>query len=132
MVCSREAEIEIDANIGIKPIRTPTATWSNHLYTCRYQYAAGVMVLTVKELSTAAETTQYFDGLLHTLGKAQPFTLGQGAFLAKDDSAVVRKDYKVLRVDVTGLPKQFGKVPLPRFSVAANVAGTILGCWTGD
>ena len=132
MVCSREAEIEIDANIGIKPIHTPTATWSNHVYSCTYRYAAGVMVLSVKELSRASETTQYFDHLSQTLGRSQLLTLGQGAFIAKDDSAVVRKDYKVLRVDVTGLPKQFGKVPLPRFSVAANVAGTILGCWTGD
>jgi len=132
MVCSREVEIEVDANVGIKPVRPPTGTWSNHLYTCRYQYPTGTMVLTVKELSTAAETTRYFDGLLHTLGKAQLLTLGQGAFTAKDDSAVVRKDYKVLRIDVTGLPKIFGKLSLPRFAIAANVASTILGCWTGD
>ncbi len=49
----------------------------------------------------------------------------------KDGSVVVRKDYKVLLIDVTKLPPQFGVPPASRGDVAINVAETIMGCWSG-
>jgi hypothetical protein len=56
--------------------------------------------------------------------------LGQGGFIARNGDAVVRKDYKVLLVDVHGLPAKF--LPLLRRSdVSQSVAEVILGCWTG-
>ena len=131
MVCAKEAENDIATGLGVKTIAPPVATWKDHVYSCRYVYAQGTMVLSVKELSRASETTQYFDKLQASLGKSEPFQLGQGGFIAKDGSAVVRKDYKVLRVDVTGLPSKFGKPPSTRSTVAADVAVTVLGCWTG-
>ena len=43
----------------------------------------------------------------------------------------MRKDYKVLLVDVEGIPQQF--LPLMKKSDAAiNVAVTIMGCWSGQ
>ena len=57
--------------------------------------------------------------------------LGQGAFTTRDDGAVVRKDYKVLLVDTSRLPAQFGSPPQTRSEVATNVAAAIMGCWTG-
>ena len=131
MVCGAEAEKEIATALGVRTVARPLATWKNHMYSCRYVYPHGVMVLSVKEMSRASETTQYFDQLQATLGKSQPLQLGQGDFIAKDGSAVVRKDYKVLRVDVTDLPAQFGKPPSQRSTFAADVAVTVLGCWTG-
>ena len=45
---------------------------------------------------------------------------------------VVRKDWKVLLVDNTGLPPQFGVPPTSSTAVAVTVADVILGCWAGD
>ena len=45
---------------------------------------------------------------------------------------VVRKDWKVLLVDDTGLPAQFGDPPTSAGDVAVTVADVILGCWAGD
>ena len=60
-----------------------------------------------------------------------PMSLGQGAFTTKNLSAVVRKDYKVLTVDISKLPAHFGVPPDSRADVALNTAATIMGCWTG-
>ena len=52
------------------------------------------------------------------------FGLGQGAFVAKNDDVVVRKDYKVLLVDVKNVPKGASAfVPaMVRPDVATNIA----------
>ena len=47
-------------------------------------------------------------------------------------SVVVRKDRKVLLVDVTKLPAAFGNPPLDRLTAAETVAITIMECWPGD
>ena len=107
-------------------------TWADHVYSCKYVYANGSMTLSVKELANQAETDAYFASLATKLGKTKAIqSLGQGAFVTKNASAVVRKDYKVLTVDVSGLPPQFGTPPDPRGNVALNVAATIMSCWTG-
>jgi hypothetical protein len=131
MICAPETANTIATALGARPIRTPVATWVDHVYSCRYVFAGGAMTLSVKELSRASETTAYFDQLAQTYGKRSTLQLGQGGFIANDDSAIVRKDYKVLRVDVTRLPAQFGRPPSPRSTFAADVAITVLGCWTG-
>ena len=42
----------------------------------------------------------------------------------------MRKDYKVLLVDVAGIPADF--VPsMTRSDVALNIGVAIMGCWTG-
>jgi hypothetical protein len=45
---------------------------------------------------------------------------------------VVRKDWKVLLVDSSKLPPQFGVPATPSGDVAVTVADVILGCWSGD
>ena len=45
---------------------------------------------------------------------------------------VVRKDWKVLLVNVQGLPPQFGVPPTSSGDVAVTVSDVILGCWSGD
>jgi hypothetical protein len=45
---------------------------------------------------------------------------------------VVRKDWKILTVDISGLPAQFGRPPTSRGDVAVTVADVILACWSGD
>ena len=63
------------------------------------------MELSVKELSSWAQTKQYFDSLAATLGRTRDLPgLGQAAFQTTDGSVVVRKDWKVLLVDSSGAP----------------------------
>ena len=91
------------------------------------------MTLSVKELSSWAETRAYFAATAVTSGRARDLPgLGQAAFQATDGSVVVRKDWKVLVVDIGGLPAQFGVPPTSSGDVAVTVADVILGCWAGD
>ncbi len=133
MVCRPEAQGEIAEAVGVKTVKVSTPTWVDHLYSCHYQYADGVITLSVKELSSWAETLAYFRGLGSQFGNARSLAnLGQGAFSERDGSVVVRKDWKVLTVDITGLPDQFGVPPTSSGDIAVTVADVILGCWAGD
>jgi hypothetical protein len=133
MVCRPEAQHEIAEVLGVKPVTISTPTWIDHLYSCRYEYASGSFALSVKELSSWGQTLAYFHGLASQFGSPRTLTnLGQGAFSENDGSVVVRKDWKVLTVDITGLPPQFGVPPTSAGDVAVTVADVILGCWAGD
>ncbi len=133
MICEKEAQTDIyESATGVKTIAPFAPKWIDHVYSCNYVYPAGaVMTLSVKELSSTDETTAYFDSLATKLHKIKDYEISQGAFSVKDGSMVVRKDYKVLLVDVTKLPAQFGVPAAPRSDVAINVAETIMSCWTG-
>ena len=132
MVCISEAAREVGLALGEKATIT-TPTWVDHLYSCRYDYPSASLGLSVKELSSVAETTAYFNSLGTRLGVARSLpNLGQGAFQTTDGSVVVRKDYKVLLVDQTGLPPQFGNPPTNPGNIAVTVGIVILGCWSGD
>lgn len=135
-ICSRDAQIEMASALG-EEAQVSTPTWVDHLYSCTYDYAtstpAGSFAVSVKELSSTAETTAYFEGLSSTMGRSRELNaLGEGAFQTTNGSVVVRKDWKVLLVDNAGLPAQFGVPPTSSGSVAVTVADVILGCWAGD
>jgi hypothetical protein len=131
-VCAEDAVTEINSALGEKA-SVSTPTWADHLYSCRYRYPTGSIGLSVKELSSWPETLQYFNGLATTMGKTRELPgLGQGAFQTSNGSVVVRKDWKVLLVDSSGLPAQFGVPPTPSGDVAVTVGDVILGCWAGD
>jgi hypothetical protein len=134
MICESEAANDIyNEATGVKTIKPFKPTWIDHVYSCDYVYPNGaVMRLAVKELSSPEETTAYYNSLAQKLGKVkdQP-SLGQGAFTTKNGDLVVRKDYKVLLVDVSKLPAEFGVPADTRENVAINTGVTIMGCWTG-
>jgi hypothetical protein len=133
MICARKTKTEIAAVLGVHTTQPVVPTWTNHLYSCRYTYHNAFMVLSVKELSSKTQTVGYFTSLAHRLGQTGRFQpLDRGAFFTtRNLSAVVRKDYKVLLVDISGLPAQFGAPPQTRADVAVKVAATIMDCWTG-
>lgn len=131
-ICQPKAANLIHDVVG-EAAHISTPTWRNHLYSCDYRYSPGTMVLSVKELSSWSQTYRYFDGLGRSLHKQIPiFQLGQGAFRVRDGSIVVRKDWKVLLVNVAGLPRQFGNPATSVEGIALSVAGVILDCWHGD
>jgi hypothetical protein len=132
MICKPKARQEIASVLGeFATVSHPT--WISHLYSCRYRYLTGSMVLSVKELSSWAQTKSYFRTLAKQMGKAQVINgLGQAAVQTTDGSIIVRKDWKVLLVNSAGLPVQFGQPPTSSRAVAQSVADLILGCWNGD
>ena len=134
MICEKEVEKDIyEQATGVKPVSITKPTWIDHVYSCTYVYPAGArMTLSVKELSNTDETMAYFETLAAKLGKAKDnLGIGQGSFQVQGGSAVVRKDFKVLLVDVTKLPANFGVPTETRADAATNVAQAIMGCWTG-
>ena len=132
MVCSTEARNDIASALGIKAKQVTKPTWdrNDHLYACDYVYPSGTVGLTVKEMSSGDETTAYFDRVKAKYGAVQKLEIGQGAWLLRNGDIVVRKDYKVLLVDVTRIPANM--IPaMKRSDVAINVAAVIMSCWTG-
>jgi len=132
MVCRPEAQHDIAEVLGVKA-KVSDKTWVDHKYSCSYGYPNGSFKLSVKELSSWSQTLAYFHGLGSHLGDTQKLgNLGQGAFRTSGGDVVVRKDWKVLVVDVSGLPPHFGVPPTSATDVAFTVADVILGCWAGD
>jgi hypothetical protein len=132
MICQPQTQTEIAAALGARTVAPVSPTWIAHLYSCRYTYRFRTLTLSVKELSDLATTTSYYDALKTRLTVQQSLDgLGQGGFAAPNGTVVVRKDYKILEVDASGLPTQFGSPLTPRSDNAITVAATIMGCWTG-
>lgn len=131
-VCQKEAQRDIASALG-ETTTVSTPTWVDHLYSCRYTYPSGYYELSVKELSSWAQTYAYFRSLGTQLGTSRDLQgLGQGAFQTTDGSVVVRKDWKILLVDTSHLPAQFGIPATSSGDVAVTIADVILGCWAGD
>lgn len=133
-VCSPDdGQQDIAAALGVTPTRVEPPTWVNHLYSCRYIYPDGSFTLSVKELPDNQSTGAYLDGLAAQRGNLAPLDgVGQAAFYTRDKSIVARKDFKVLLVDVSALPPEFGKPPAPPAAVSRTIATVIMGCWSGD
>ena len=133
MICQSEVRGEITNALHIKATRVvPAWNVNSHLYACTYGYPGGKIVLSVKEMSNERETTAYFDAVEKQYGtKESLLGLGQGAFLLENQDVVVRKDYKVLLVDVHGIPASFAAPLFDRSGVSQTIASAILGCWTG-
>jgi hypothetical protein len=131
-VCQKEAQADIGSALGVTAT-VSKPTWVNHVYTCEYAYPTGTMTLSIKELSSWSQTYAYFDSIATDQGRSRTLQgLGQGAFQTTNGNVVVRKDWKVLLVDIRGLPGQFGVPPTSSGDVAVTVADVILGCWAGD
>jgi hypothetical protein len=132
MICSAELHKELGAVLGVQPTAVTPPTWVDHLYSCTYEFPTGRLTLSVKELDSAAQTTSYYDQLGAQLGRRPAsIPLGQGDFATNDGSVVARKDWKVLRVDVSGLPAQFGQPLTSRGDLAIETVATVMGCWSG-
>jgi hypothetical protein len=131
MVCAAGAQTDIAASIGVKAT-VSTPTWVSHEYSCEYKYPGGVITLSVKELDNLAQTMAAYNAYATQLGRRPDVvSFGQGAFITTNGSVIVRKDFKVLDVDVSRIPQKFGQPPQDRSNVALSIAATIMSCWTG-
>ncbi|HTK16146.1 MAG TPA: hypothetical protein VL769_07110 [Acidimicrobiia bacterium] len=134
MVCTAEVRGDLADTLGVAATRVTKPTWKDHVYSCTFVYPKGSFTLATKELVDEKSTTAFFDAYKKKFGvKDTLFGLGQGAFVAKNDDLVVRKDYKVLLVDVQNLPAASGAfIPtMVRADVATNIASVIMSCWVG-
>jgi hypothetical protein len=132
MVCATEAQEDIAGTLRVKPTTVTTPTWNNSVYSCQYVYPNGPVTLSVKELRNGAATGRYFEKLGKTLDRRPgKVALGGDAFTARDGSVVVRKDFKVLDVDISQLTGKLGTPPMDPPIIALNIAATVMGCWTG-
>jgi hypothetical protein len=132
MICAEEAQIDIASSLGQKAT-VSTPTWVDDVYACNYVYPTGTITLSVKELANAAATTDTYKSFETTLGRRPEIvSFGQGAFITTNGSVIVRKDFKVLDVDVSKLPEKFGEPLQDRSDVALSVAATVMSCWTGE
>jgi len=132
MVCGQEGQTELADAFKVSPTQITTPSWVDHLYSCTYLYPDGSFTLSVKELPTIPDTVSYFAALKAKFTVKDPLALGQDGFSATDGTSVVRKDNKVLQVDVTKLSDQFGVPPFTRANASLVIASTLLGCWTGE
>ena len=133
MVCQPEAQADIQDLIGLVPTRVGPIQYANHVTTCRYAYADGSFTLIVQDLPNDLTTTDAFNALAGKLGRVDSIDLPDAnAFSTTDGSIVLRKDTKVMLVDVTGLPATFGSPPSSRADAARLIMKAVLGCWTGD
>lgn len=133
LICSKEVQADLGYTLGEKTTAPVRPTWSDHVYACDYRYADGVIALSVKELSSAAETSAFYARVAGRLGDTGSIPhLGQGAYTTRDGSVVVRKDWRVLLVDVSQLPAEFGSPQTSRQDVAITVADVVIACWTGN
>ena len=135
MVCQKEVarrdRVERSASQR-RGSRRPPGTRPQHLYSCTYVYPE-------REDRAVGEGDVERDGDHRVLQQHREevtapiqslIGLGQGAWVLKNSDVVVRKDYKVLLVNVEGIPAQFS--PLMKSSDAAiNIASVIMGCWKG-
>jgi hypothetical protein len=133
MICATEAQRDIAESLGVTASRLTTPTWVDHVYSCTYEYPNGSFTMSVKELNNLTETKAYFDELGRRLGRDQgSIALGQGAYSTPNGSVVVRKDFKVLDVDISKLPDPFGQPPEKRSDAALTIAAVLMSCWTGS
>jgi hypothetical protein len=132
MICAAEAQTELAAALQEHITTVTTPTWTDHVYRCTYNFPTGSFTLSVKELPTIDATVDYYNAEKAKHPQATLLDLGQEGFVAKDATGIVRKDNKVLVVDVDKVPAQFGQPPQPRSGISAAIASVILGCWTGE
>lgn len=131
MICAAETHSIIAEVLGLTSAPPSTATWRDHLYTCRYRLPMGTLIVSVKQSADPGAAAAYFRTSQAHLGSTEPLDgLGEHSFGAAAGTIVLIKDNDTLTVDATRLPPVFGNESSKRFDFAYELASDILGCWT--
>jgi hypothetical protein len=132
MVCQPEAQQDIQDIIGVVPTAVGPIQYVNHTSTCRYAYPNGAFTLVVQDLPNDITTARTYEALAGKLGRVDKIDLPDAeAYTTNDGSIVLRRDTKVMLVDVTQLPGTFGNPPSPRGDAARLIMKAVLNCWVG-
>ena len=132
MVCLPEAQQDIQDIIGVVPTAVGPIQYANHTSTCRYAYSNGAFTLVVQDLPNDITTTRTYEAHAGKLGRVEKIDLPDAeAYTTNDGSIVLRRDTKVMLVDVTQLPGTFGNPPSPRGDAARLIMKAVLNCWVG-
>jgi hypothetical protein len=132
MVCSAEAQADLQGALGVGVSQPPDSSFADGVYTCNYHYRIGMIVMTVRDLGSQATAEAFMTSARAKIKKPTDLAgIGDAAFSDGASLVYVRKDVKVLVVDASKLPATFGQPPHPRSTVAATVAIIVMLCWTG-
>ncbi|HMG25580.1 MAG TPA: hypothetical protein VKH36_02070 [Acidimicrobiia bacterium] len=127
-VCESMVRDSVPATVGVPLAGDPVSGVRGDTFSCRYVFAGGTLDLSVRDLHTVARARKYFRALRGREGVNDALTgLADGGFTKADGSVVAMKDAMILTVDVTALPP----TPADRTGIAIDLAGAVLGCWTG-
>jgi hypothetical protein len=132
MVCSAEAQADLQNALGVGVARPPDSSFVDGVYTCDYHYAAGELVMSVRDMGDQGTAEAYMASARAKIKKPTDLAgIGDAAFSDGVSQVFVRKDVKVLTVDASKLPATFGQPPHPRSTIAATAAIIVMLCWTG-
>jgi hypothetical protein len=131
MICADEAQEDLAGVLAVRA-KVSTPTWRDRTYACTYRYRSGSFDISVLEYPRIAQAAAEFTRQSTGPTVTEPGVgMADGAFVRSDGSIVVRADRRILEVDPTQLPEQFGKLRLTRSAFAQTVATVILRCWKG-
>ena len=132
MVCQRRPSRTSRTSSGSSATAVGPIQYANHTSTCRYAYPNGAFTLVVQDLPNDITTTRTYEALAGKLGRVEKIDLPDAeAYTTNDGSIVLRRDTKVMLVDVTQLPGTFGNPPSPRGDAARLIMKAVLNCWVG-
>jgi hypothetical protein len=117
-----------DAAVGIageELLAPQQGTWTGWRYSCPYQFADGVLLVTVDVAKSVPEAKRTFkDARSREVDPTRLFGIGQQAFQAEDFTLVTRKDNFVLTVDPTALSPR-----IDRDAMAFATTRAVFDCW---
>ena len=132
MVCACEAQRELAEALG-EDAMVPSRRGSTTATLCDYQYPERLLHPVGAGSVELGPDLHLYDMLKKQLGDAgRSPTSARAPYQTSNGSVVVRKDWKVLLVNIAGLPARFGVPPTAAGDIAVTVADVILGCWAGD
>jgi len=132
MVCAKEAQDELRAALGVRPVAPVQGVWDPPEYSCRYRYGTGSFALSVRDFESSGAMTAFFDRYVarHTRVASEDIGADQ-AVQVKNGSVIARRKSHVLVVDATDLPAVFGSPAQSRAKTAMTIGVVLMGCWTG-
>jgi hypothetical protein len=134
MICADETAGAVQRNFAVTKLPAGVARFSDQLYQCTYQLAAGDLRLSVKDLSAAAPGEAYFNYLKGDLAPVEPIrgveSFGFPAFETSRGDVVFIKDHKTLWVDASRVNQADLRPGATRTEAAYGVAAALIACWS--
>ncbi len=135
MICSDDIRANIGRLLHVSPAPHGRATWDGTLYTCRYDLAAGPLVLTVHQSPDKGAARSYLQDQKKVAGGITITglqSLGLPGFQDRAGTVAFAKDDFTLVVDASKLSGTLGNADTNQTDFAYTVATDVLACWSHD